>query len=391
MTIAQLDNIDISNKRLLIRQDLNVPLDAQGNITDDARIQAALPTLKYALKQNAAIMVISHLGRPTEGEYNPNHSIAPVADRLSQLLNKPVRLVADWLNPPDIAPGEIVIGENVRFQQGEASNDATLAKKMAQTCDIVVMDAFATAHRKQASTYGVIQHAKQSCMGLLMASELSALAKATQSPASPVVAIVGGAKISTKLILLESLLEKVDILIPGGGIANTFLAATGVAVGKSLYEPDLLDTAKAILEKAETLNKRIQLPTDVIVAKSIDDTAEPTQKPISDVADDDLILDIGSHTCQQFCQLIAEANTIIWNGPVGLFEIAAFSEGTKSLANAIAHSKGFSLTGGGDTVAAINQFHLSNQMDYISTGGGAFLNYLEGQTLPTVAALQQMG
>lgn len=387
--IKQMTNLDLKNKRVLIREDLNVPLDDNGNITSDARIMASLPTMKLALEQGAAVMVMSHLGRPTEGEYDEKSSLQAVADKLSELLHQPVPLIKDWINGVDIKPGQTVLLENVRFLKGENKDEEQLSKKMAALCDVFVMDAFATAHRAQASTHGVAKFAKVACAGPLLTAELDALGKAIKNPARPLVAIVGGSKVSTKLTILEKLIDKVDQLIVGGGIANTFLAALNYPVGKSLYEADLIPAAKNLIAKAKARGSDIPIPVDVVVAKEFSANAEATIKLVNDVADDDMILDIGPQTAKLYQQSLTQAKTIVWNGPVGVFEFDAFSKGTAALANAIAISPAFSIAGGGDTLAAIDKYGISNKISYISTGGGAFLEFLEGKTLPAVAVLEE--
>jgi len=390
MSIVRMTDLDLSGKRVLIRQDLNVPIE-NGNITSEQRITASLPTLKLALEKGAAVMVMSHLGRPKEGVWSEADSLAPVALRLSHLLGVKVALVRDWVDGVDVAPGEIVLLENCRMNVGEAKDDEALAKKYAALCDVFVMDAFGTAHRAQASTHGVIRFAPVAAGGPLLMAELDALAKALHAPATPLLAIVAGSKVSTKLELLSSLVGKVDQLIVGGGIANTFIAAAGYPVGKSLYEPDLLETAKKIVADAKARGAEIPLPTDVVVAKQFLPDAEATVKALSDVAEDDLILDIGPDTARHYAGLIAKAGTVVWNGPVGVFEFEAFSHGTQALAQAIAASSAFSIAGGGDTLAAVDKYDIADQISYISTGGGAFLEFLEGKTLPAVAALDARG
>ena len=390
MSIVRMTDLDLSGKRVLIRQDLNVPIE-DGRITSEQRITASLPTLKRALEQGAAVMVTSHLGRPQEGVWSEADSLAPVALRLSQLLGVNVPLVRDWVDGVDVAPGSIVLLENCRMNVGEGKDDEALARKYAALCDVFVMDAFGTAHRAQASTHGVIRFAPVAAGGPLLMGELDALAKALHAPAQPLLAIVAGSKVSTKLELLANLVGKVDQLIVGGGIANTFIAAAGHAVGKSLYEPDLLDTAKKIVADAKARGADIPLPTDVVVAKQFLPDAEASVKAVTDVADDDLILDIGPQTAQHYAGLIANAGTVVWNGPVGVFEFEAFSHGTEALARAIASSAAFSIAGGGDTLAAVDKFEIADQVSYISTGGGAFLEFLEGKTLPAVAALEARG
>ena len=387
MSIQNMIDLDLSGKRVLIRQDLNVPVK-NGQVTSDIRIQASIPTIEKALAAGAAVMVLSHLGRPVEGEYDNASSLKPVADRLSTLLGKPVRLEKDWLNGIDIMPGEVVLCENVRFNVGEEKNSDELGKKMAALCDIFVMDAFGTAHRAQASTHSVAKYAPVACAGPLLASELDALGKALKTPVKPLVAIVGGSKVSTKLTVLKSLSEKVDQLIVGGGIANTFIAAAGFPVGKSLYEADLIEEAQRLIAAAKKAGSDIPIPVDVVCAKEFSDTAIATIKKVQDVEDDDLILDIGPVTAKQYAEIIKSAGTIVWNGPVGVFEIEQFSHGTQSMAKAIAESSAFSIAGGGDTLAAIDKYGINDQVSYTSTGGGAFLEFLEGKELPAVAVLK---
>jgi len=390
MTILRMTDLDLAGKRVLIRQDLNVPIEA-GRITSEQRITASVPTLKLALEKGAAVMVTSHLGRPKEGVWSEADSLAPVAARLSQLLGVEVPLVRDWIDGVEVQPGQVVLLENCRMNPGEGKDDEALSKKYAALCDVFVMDAFGTAHRAQASTHGVIRFAPVAAGGPLLMAELDALDKALASPARPLLAIVAGSKVSTKLELLGNLVGKVDQLIVGGGIANTFLAATGHPVGKSLYEPDLLDTARQILADAKARGADIPLPSDVVVAKAFAADAEATIKPVGEVADDDLILDIGPQTASRYALLIADAGTVVWNGPVGVFEFKAFERGTEAVAHAIAESKAFSIAGGGDTLAAVDKFGIGKQVSYISTGGGAFLEFLEGKTLPAVAALDARG
>jgi phosphoglycerate kinase len=390
MSIVRMTDLDLSGKRVLIRQDLNVPIE-NGRITSEQRITASLPTLKLALEKGAAVMVTSHLGRPQEGVWSEADSLAPVAQRLSELLGTDVPLVRDWVDGVDVAPGSIVLLENCRMNVGEGKDDEALSKKYAALCDVFVMDAFGTAHRAQASTHGVIRFAPVAAGGPLLMAELDALAQALHAPAQPLLAIVAGSKVSTKLELLANLVGKVDQLIVGGGIANTFIAAAGFPVGKSLYEPDLLDTAKKIVADAKARGADIPLPTDVVVAKQFLPDAPATVKGVSEVAEDDLILDIGPQTAAHYAGLIAKAGTVVWNGPVGVFEFEAFSHGTQALAKAIAASSAFSIAGGGDTLAAVDKFDIADQVSYISTGGGAFLEFLEGKTLPAVAALDARG
>lgn len=390
MSIVRMTDLDLSGKRVLIRQDLNVPIE-NGRITSEQRITASLPTLKRALEQGAAVMVTSHLGRPKEGVWSEADSLAPVAERLSVLLGREVPLVRDWVDGVDVQPGQLVLLENCRMNVGEGKDDETLSKKYAALCDVFVMDAFGTAHRAQASTHGVIRFAPVAAGGPLLMAELDALALALDAPAKPLLAIVAGSKVSTKLELLANLVGKVDQLIVGGGIANTFIAAAGYKVGKSLYEPDLLDTAKKIVADAKARGADIPLPVDVVTAKQFLPDAVAEVKAVDAVAEDDLILDIGPQTAAQYAQLIQKAGTVVWNGPVGVFEFEAFSKGTEALARAIASSPAFSIAGGGDTLAAVDKFDIAQQVSYISTGGGAFLEFLEGKTLPAVAALAARG
>ncbi len=390
MSIVRMTDLDLSGKRVLIRQDLNVPIE-NGRITSEQRITASLPTLKRALEQGAAVMVTSHLGRPKEGVWSEAESLAPVAQRLSELLGREVPLVRDWVDGVDVQPGQLVLLENCRMNVGEGKDDEALSKKYAALCDVFVMDAFGTAHRAQASTHGVIRFAPVAAGGPLLMAELDALAQALDAPAKPLLAIVAGSKVSTKLELLANLVGKVDQLIVGGGIANTFIAAAGYKVGKSLYEPDLLDTAKKIVADAKARGADIPLPVDVVTAKQFMPDAVAEVKAVDAVADDDLILDIGPQTAAQYAQLIGKAGTVVWNGPVGVFEFEAFSKGTEALARAIASSPAFSIAGGGDTLAAVDKFDIAGQVSYISTGGGAFLEFLEGKTLPAVAALDARG
>ncbi|MEI6132943.1 MAG: phosphoglycerate kinase [Methylococcales bacterium] len=387
MSIKRMVDLDLSGKRVLIRQDLNVPVK-NGQVTSDIRIQASVPTIEFALAAGAAVMVMSHLGRPAEGVYDEASSLKPVAERLSLLLGKPVRLEKDWLEGITIAPGEVVLCENVRFNAGEEKNNDALGEKMAALCDIFVMDAFGTAHRAQASTHSVAKFAPIACAGPLLASELDALGKALETPTKPLVAIVGGSKVSTKLTVLKTLSEKVDQLIVGGGIANTFIAAAGFPVGKSLYEPDLIEEALRLIAAAKAAGSDIPIPVDVVCAKEFSETAEATVKKVADVEADDLILDIGPDTAKQYAEIIKSAGTIVWNGPVGVFEIDQFSHGTQSLSQAIAESSAFSIAGGGDTLAAIDKYGINDQVSYTSTGGGAFLEFLEGKELPAVTILK---
>lgn len=387
MPVIKMADVSLSGKRVLIREDLNVPV-ADGVVTSDARIQAALPTIRAALDADAAVMLMSHLGRPTEGEPDDKFSLRPVADHLSGLLGIDVPLVSNWIDGVDVEPGNVVLLENVRFLVGEKACDMSLAQKMAALCDVFVMDAFGTAHRAQASTYGVAEHAPVACAGPLLATELQALGKALTDPARPFVAIVGGSKVSTKLTVLDALAGIVDSLIVGGGIANTFIAAAGNNVGKSLHEPDMLDTARSLVAAGDG-RADIPVPTDVVVAKEFSADAAPVTKSVDAVADDELILDIGPETAQHFAEILNTAGTIIWNGPVGVFEFDAFGDGTKALAEAIAASDAFSVAGGGDTLAAIGKYGVADGMSYISTGGGAFLEFVEGKTLPAVEMLER--
>lgn len=390
MTVKLMDELDLRGKRVLIREDLNVPIN-NGVVTSDARLRAALPTLKKALEQGAKVMVMSHLGRPEEGRYDAEFSMAPVARYLAEHLPFPVRLESNYLDGVEVAGGELVLFENVRFNKGEKKNEPELARKLAALCDIFVMDAFGTAHRAQASTYGVAQYAPIACAGPLLTAELNALGKVFENPKRPLVAIVGGSKVSTKLMLLNSLVRKVDQLIVGGGIANTFIAAAGYPVGKSLYEADLVNEAKRLSESAKTRGAEIPIPTDVVVGQRFAEDAAAITKPVVDVASGEMIFDIGPDTAEQLAQLLKKAGTIIWNGPVGVFEFDQFSAGTETLARAIADSNAFSVAGGGDTIAAIDKFGIAAKISYISTGGGAFLEFLEGKTLPAVAILQARG
>lgn len=387
MAVIQMRELDLAGKRVLIREDLNVPV-ADGRVSSDARIQAALPTIRAAQAAGAAVMLMSHLGRPVEGEPDEKFTLAPVAARLAELLETKVPLVTDWIDGVDVAPGAIVLLENVRFLRGEKASDETLAKKMAALCDVFVMDAFGTAHRAQASTYGVAKYAPIACAGPLLANELDALAKALHAPARPLVAIVGGSKVSTKLTVLDALAGIVDQLIVGGGIANTFIAAAGHPVGKSLHEPDMLETARRLANN-DSDRAAIPLPVDVVVANEFSPDASATIKSVADVADDELILDIGPKTAEAFAKIIESAGTVIWNGPVGVFEFEQFGEGTRVIAEAIARSPAFSVAGGGDTLAAIDKYGVAERISYISTGGGAFLEFVEGKTLPAVEILEQ--
>ena len=387
MSILRMTDLDLAGKRVLVRQDLNVPV-ADGRVTSDQRITASIPTLTLALEEGAAVMVTSHLGRPKEGAWSEADSLAPVAARLSELLGFEVPLVRDYLDGVDVQPGQLVLLENCRMNVGEKADDEVLSRRYAALCDVFVMDAFGTAHRAQASTHGAIRFAKQAAGGPLLMAELDALAKALQDPARPLLAIVAGSKVSTKLELLSSLVGKVDQLIVGGGIANTFIAALGHGVGKSLVEMDLIDTAKQIMADAKARGADIPLPVDVVVAPAFAADAPATIKGIGDVGADDMILDIGPDTAQAYADLIAKAGTVVWNGPVGVFEFDAFGHGTEVVARAIAASPAFSIAGGGDTLAAVDKYGIEADISYISTGGGAFLEFLEGKELPAVAALQ---
>jgi len=386
MSMLRMADLDLAGKRVLIREDLNVPIK-DGQVTSDQRITAALPTIKLALKNGAALMLMSHLGRPKEGVWTEEDSLAPVAKRLSQLLGFEVPLIKDWLDGVQVAPGKVVLLENCRMNIGEAKDDEALAKKYAALCDVFVMDAFGTAHRAQASTHGVIAQAKIACGGPLLMAELDALAKALQNPARPLIAIVAGSKVSTKLELLSNLVGKVDQLIVGGGIANTFIAAMGYEVGKSLCEHDLLDTAKKIMSDAKARGADIPIPTDVVVAPDFAVDAPATIKQVNEVNSDDMILDIGPDTAARYAEMIKNAGSVIWNGPVGVFEFDAFGKGTEVLAKAIAESNAFSIAGGGDTLAAVDKYGVESGISYISTGGGAFLEFCEGKELPAVTAL----
>lgn len=388
MSVLKLEDLDIRGKRLLIRQDLNVPVK-DGKVTSDKRIEAALPTIRYALEQGAAVMVMSHLGRPVEGEPDEAFSLQPVATHMSGLLGMSVDLVTDYLDrAPEVAAGSVCLLENVRFNKGEKADDETLARQYAALCDVYVMDAFGTAHRAQASTHGAGLHSAVACSGPLLTAELDALAKALENPARPLLAIVGGSKVSTKLTVLETLAGKVDQLIVGGGIANTFIAANGGAVGKSLYEPDLLDKARELMEQARKRGADIPVPADVICGQEFSESTPAVTKPVSEVDAADMIFDIGPQTAEQYAELIRSAGTILWNGPVGVFEFDQFGKGTEIMSRAIAESRGFSIAGGGDTLAAVDKYGIESDVSYISTGGGAFLEFLEGKKLPAVAMLE---
>ena len=372
----------VAGQRVFIRADLNVPQDDAGHITEDTRIRASIPCIQMALDAGAAVMVTSHLGRPTEGEFKPSDSLAPVAQRMGELMGRDISVQADWVNGVDVAPGQLVMLENCRVNPGEKKNNQALAQKMAALCDIFVNDAFGTAHRAEASTYGIAQFAKVACAGPLLAAEMDAITQALANPKRPLVAIVAGSKVSTKLTILRALADKVDQLIVGGGIANTFMLAAGLKIGKSLAEPDLLDEARAVIEAMKARGAAVPIPTDVVTAKTFSAEAVATVKAAADVADDDLILDIGPQTAAALAQQLKAAGTIVWNGPVGVFEFAAFEHGTQVIAHAIAESSAFSIAGGGDTLAAIAKYGIEKQVGYISTGGGAFLEMLEGKTLP---------
>ncbi|WP_075793442.1 phosphoglycerate kinase [Massilia putida] len=384
-----IDQGALKAKRVFIRADLNVPQDDAGNITEDTRVRASVPAIRAALDAGAAVMVTSHLGRPTEGEFKPEDSLAPVAKRLSELLGQPVELKQNWVDGVDVAPGQVVLLENCRVNKGEKKNSDELAQKMAKLCDIYVNDAFGTAHRAEATTHGIAKFAPVVAAGPLLAAELDALGKALGAPQRPLLAIVAGSKVSTKLSILQSLADKVDNLIVGGGIANTFMKAVGLNIGKSLAEADLVFEAKSIIDKMAARGATVPIPVDVVCAKEFSPTAAATIKDVKDVADDDMILDIGPKTAAQLAEQIGKAGTIVWNGPVGVFEFDQFAEGTKTLAAAIAASKAFSIAGGGDTLAAIAKYNIADQIGYISTGGGAFLEFLEGKTLPAVEILLQ--
>ncbi|WP_018869699.1 phosphoglycerate kinase [Thioalkalivibrio sp. ALgr3] len=388
MSVTKMTDLDLQGRRVLVRQDLNVPVK-DGKVTSDARIRASLETVQKALEGGAGVMLMSHLGRPTEGEFSEEDSLAPVAEHMGQLLGREVRLVRDYLDGVEIQPGEVVMLENVRFNKGEKKDDEALAKKYAALCDVYVMDAFGTAHRAQASTHGAGKFAPQACAGPLLARELEALSKALDNPKRPLVAIVGGSKVSTKLTVLESLSKVVDQLIVGGGIANTFIAAQGHDVGNSLYEADLVDESKRLMEAARAKGGEIPVPTDVTVGKEFSDSTPAETKAVDAIGADDMIFDVGPDTASTYAEALRNAGTIVWNGPVGVFEFDQFAAGTKALGEAIAESDAFSIAGGGDTLAAIDKYDLSERISYISTGGGAFLEFLEGKTLPAVAMLEE--
>jgi len=388
MAFVRMTDLDLSGKRVLIREDLNVPIE-DGRITSTQRLDAALPTIRAACDAGAAVLVVSHLGRPTEGEFDEGQSLRPVADWLSKKLGAEVRLERDYLDGVDVEPGEVVLLENCRMNVGEKKDDDALAKKYAALCDIFVMDAFGTAHRAQASTHGVAKFAKVACAGPLLAAELDALGKALEKPARPLLAIIAGSKVSTKLELLQNLVQQVDQMIVGGGIANTFIAASGHNIGKSLSEPDLMDAARKVVAAASQRGADVPIPTDVVVACEFSADAKATVKPVNQVADDEMILDIGPETAKRYAELVKKAGTVVWNGPVGVFEFDAFGKGTETLAHAIAGSDAFSIAGGGDTLAAVDKYRVADRISYISTGGGAFLEFAEGKKLPAVEILEQ--
>jgi len=385
--VAKMQDLDLSEKRVLIRQDLNVPIN-DGKIRSDSRILASIPTIKTALEAGAGVILMSHLGRPVEGQYEPDYSLAPVAEYLCSALDQRVKLVSDYLEViPAVSSGQVILLENVRFNLGEKANEEALAKRYAALCDVFVMDAFGTAHRAQASTHGVAKFSASACAGPLLITELSALGRALEKPVTPTVAVVGGAKVSTKLKVLETLSERVDVLVPGGGIANTFIAAQGYPVGRSLYEPDLVDAANRLIEKAKSGGAKIALPMDVKVAQEFDQNASATVREVSEVQQGDFILDVGPKTAESYVELMHGAGTIVWNGPVGVFEFENFGAGTRKIGEAIAKSSAFSIAGGGDTLAAVELYQLTESISYISTGGGAFLEFLEGKELPAVEVL----
>ncbi|MEO2267158.1 phosphoglycerate kinase [Pseudoalteromonas sp. YIC-656] len=388
MSVIKMADLDLAGKRVLIREDLNVPVK-DGKVSSDARLRAALPTIELALEKGAKVMIMSHLGRPTEGQYDAEFSLAPVVDYLNEKLSQQVRLATDYLDGVEVADNEVVVFENVRFNKGEKANDEALSKQLAALCDVYVMDAFGTAHRAQASTHGVGMHAPVACAGPLLAAELDALGKALDNPKRPLVAIVGGSKVSTKLTVLDSLSNVVDQLVTGGGIANTFIAAAGHSVGKSLYEKDLIAEAQKLTDTARANGGDIPVPVDVVVGNEFSESAVAQLKDVQDVTDEDMIFDIGPNTAKQLGDIIAQAGTIVWNGPVGVFEFDQFGNGTQSIAKAIANSDAFSIAGGGDTLAAIDKYNVADKISYISTGGGAFLEFLEGKKLPAVAMLEE--
>lgn len=391
MPILRMTDLDLRGKRVFIRADLNVPLDAAGRIRDDTRIRASVPAIDHALKAGAAVMVTSHLGRPAEGELKPEESLAPVASRLSELLGVPVPLKSNWVDGVEVSPGQVVLLENCRVNKGEKKNDEALARRLARLCDVYVNDAFATAHRAEATTHGIARYAPIACAGPLMSAELEALSRALSSPQRPLVAIVAGSKVSTKLTILSELARKVDQLIVGGAIANTFLLAKGWKIGRSLAEPDLVGEARKVMDAIAANGGNVPLPADVVCAKQLAATAAGTVKDVKDIVDDDLIVDIGPRSARQLADMLAAAGTIVWNGPVGVFEYDQFAQGTKAIALAIAYSRAFSIAGGGDTVAAIGKFGIAGHIGYISTAGGAFLEFLEGRKLPAIEVLEQRG
>ena len=389
MQVRKLTDLDVAGKKVFIRADLNVPQDEAGNITEDTRIRASIPSIAYCVERGAAVMVTSHLGRPTEGTVGPDDTLAPVAVRLGQLLGKPVKLISDWVNGGfGIEPGQVVLLENCRCNAGEKKDNEALAKKMAALCDIYVNDAFGTAHRAEATTHGIARFAPVACAGMLMGAEIDALSKATENPARPLVAIVGGAKVSTKLTILRTLADKVDQLIVGGGIANTFLLASGKRIGESLAEPEMVKEAQHVMDIMKARGAEVPLPTDVVVADEVSKLARANRISVDDVGPHDRILDVGPKSSVRLAEIIAHAGTIVWNGPIGVFEYPQFAGGTKMMASAIAHSEAFSIAGGGDTLAAIAKFNIADDVGYISTGGGAFLEFLEGKALPAIAALE---